>query len=90
MKAFIFISKEGYTFQPGSKSIEPDVDNLQILGFGRGENSEEAFQNFLNESKWVQKTSFEEAIALELRHTDYWKFSVGFCLKQTPEGVSNA
>ena len=45
MKAFIFVTHEGYTFQPNSEAIEPDIENLQVLGCALGRNEEQAFEN---------------------------------------------
>jgi hypothetical protein len=33
MKDFIFITFEGYTFQPNSNSDIPDIENMQVVGF---------------------------------------------------------
>ena len=45
MKDFIFITFEGYTFQPNSESDIPDIENMQVIGFSKGLNSKEAFEN---------------------------------------------
>ncbi len=47
-KHYIFLTLDGYTFQPDSKSVEPDIENLQVVGFAFGVNSKEAFQNLLS------------------------------------------
>ncbi len=73
MRSFIFLTYEGHTFQPDSESIEPDIDNLQVLGFGCGKNSEEAFQNFINENDWIRQTTFREIVGIELKEEDYHK-----------------
>ena len=57
MRSFIFITDEGYTFQPGSESAESDVDNLQVLGFVHGNDADDAFKNLLNENDWLLRTS---------------------------------
>lgn len=31
MKKYIFLTTEGYTYQPNSESIEPDCDNAQLI-----------------------------------------------------------
>lgn len=33
MKHFVSITTEGFTFQPDFESIEPDIENCQVLGF---------------------------------------------------------
>ena len=74
MKGFIFLTKEGHTFQPGSTAIEPDIDNLQVLGFGNGVDLEQAFKNFLIENKWLSRTTFQEVICIELRKANCDKY----------------
>ena len=51
IKKYIFLTVEGYTFQPGSKSVEPDIENLQVIGFSQGKDSKDAFQNLLKENR---------------------------------------
>ncbi len=55
---YVFMTDEGYTYQPMSESIEPDVENLQILGFGDGANASEAFDDLLREAPWLRETRF--------------------------------
>ncbi len=62
----MFVTDEGYTFQPGSTAIEPDVENLQVLGFGVGSNVHEAFRNFLATHHWVTETSFQSAMGFAI------------------------
>ncbi len=86
MTDFIFFTEEGYTFQPGSEAIEPDIENLQVLGFARGGGPEEAFRVMLRERPWLLDTTFEGTWCLALaegreamrwfslaRHKDRWR-----------------
>ena len=66
IKSYIFISAEGYTFQPESDFVEPEIENCQVLGFGIGENPQEAFDSFLNDNKFYLDLNFEEVICYEL------------------------
>ena len=50
MNKYIFLTTEGYTYQPNSKSIEPDCDNAQLIGIVEGINQEYAFKNLLDNS----------------------------------------
>lgn len=36
LKKYIFLTQEGYTYQPNTQSIEPDIENLQVTGFALG------------------------------------------------------
>jgi hypothetical protein len=66
MPSYTFLTSEGTTFQPDSESIEPDVENLQVLGFADGPTPDAAFQNLLKENPWLSDTSFTECFSLEL------------------------
>lgn len=68
MNEYIFISREGYTFQPDSTSSEPDIENSQVIGFASGYNSEEAFKNLLKENHFLLQTNFDKIISYELSH----------------------
>lgn len=73
MKAFIFVTSEGYTYQPSSESIEPDVENLQVLGFANGESAAGAFAQLLADNAWLTTTSFDKVACFELAHQDFEK-----------------
>ena len=47
MKSYIFITNEGFTFQPNSEDYEPDIENSQVIGFAKGNNQNDAFNNLL-------------------------------------------
>lgn len=72
IKYYIFLTIEGDTFQPKSKSIDPDIENLQVIGFAKGRNPKEAFQQLLKESSYLIDTSFDEIFSYELS-ADYEK-----------------
>lgn len=66
MRSFIFITNEGYTFQPGSEAVEP-VENCQVIGFADGASPEDAFKNLLKENEFLLMTSFNEVIGIEVK-----------------------
>ena len=70
MRYFIFITNEGYTYQPESNAVEPDVENCQVLGFCRGKEVNEAYKDFIAENPWLKETTFNEVIAYELKNED--------------------
>lgn len=70
MNTYIFITTEGATFQPKSQVSEPDIDNCQVLGYGDGNSSDEAFQNMLEKHNYLPRTTFDEVICLELKNED--------------------
>jgi len=73
MHSYIFITVEGYTFQPGSETIEPDIENCQVVGFAKGDNPQQAFQSLVKENSFLLGTTFDETICLELKHPDFFK-----------------
>jgi len=80
MKSYIFITTEGYTFQPNSESPEPDIENCQVVGFAKGLYEQQAFENLIKENTNLLGTTFDELICIELKHTDYGKYVQHFYL----------
>lgn len=66
MRYFLFITAEGYTFQPGSESPDPDIENSQVIGFAEGRNIEAAFNNLIRDNKCLLETAFDEVKGYEL------------------------
>jgi hypothetical protein len=80
MNSYIFITTEGYTYQPASESIEPDIENCQVVGFSEGHTPEEAFDNLICENEHLLGTTFNEVICHELRYRDFNKRAKNFHL----------
>ena len=76
MKDFIFITFEGYTFQPNSNSDIPDIENMQVIGFSKGLNSKEAFENLKIKSSYLKETNFNEIISMELKDKKFEYFNL--------------
>lgn len=83
MNSFIFITTEGYTFQTNSHALEPDIENMQVLGFANGENAASAFNQLVQENTWLRDTSFNEIQCLELANREFEKHKQYFHLKVT-------
>ncbi|NQV17010.1 MAG: hypothetical protein HQ534_00485 [Armatimonadetes bacterium] len=66
MNRFIFISNEGYTYQPNSNTDIPDIENSQVIGFSSGKDEVEALNNLLEENKYIKETSFDQIISYQL------------------------
>lgn len=88
MRSFIFVTHEGYTYQPDSESIEPDVENLQVLGFATGVDEEDAFKNLTAEEKWLLESNFDDVKCLELKQEDYERYARFFSLKDASSDSS--
>jgi hypothetical protein len=65
-RALIFLTFEGYTYQPGSESAMPDVENVQMLGIASGQHASAAFGRLAAENLWLRDTSFDEVYCYEL------------------------
>ncbi len=69
-KLFLFVTFDGVTFS-SPELDEPDVENIQVLGYGEGLDEGEAFRDFLAQNQWVLEKRFEEAISVEIKHRIY-------------------
>lgn len=67
IKSYIFLSVEGSTYQPNSESIEPDIENCQVIGFSEGINPQDAFIKLIKENKYLKETSFNEIFSIQLK-----------------------
>lgn len=63
---YLFLTDEGYTFQPNSYMNEPDIENLQVVGISSGETQEKAFVNLLTENPYLLRTSFNKVMCYKL------------------------
>jgi hypothetical protein len=88
MRSFIFVTHEGYTYQPDSESIEPDVENLQVLGFATGVDDDDAFKNLIREDEWLVQSAFDNVKCLELKHEDYEHHARFFSIKNALSDAS--
>jgi len=80
MKSYIFITTEGYTFQPESESLEPDIENCQVIGFAQGTNEQDAFENLIRQNDYLLEIAFDELICYELKTIEYNKNLTHFYL----------
>ncbi|MCY6482993.1 hypothetical protein OW763_01325 [Clostridium aestuarii] len=79
MENYIFLTDEGYTYQPNSECDVPDIENLQVIGIAYGENKKQAFYNLINESKYLLETSFDKIFCYKLTRNykdSYCEFSM--------------
>lgn len=63
---YIFLTFEGFTFQPDSDNMEPDIENLQVIGFSVGVNARDAFERLHHDNEYLFKTSFDEIFSIKL------------------------
>ena len=80
MNSYIFITEEGITYQPKDTSIEPNIENCQVIGFARGNDENEAFKRLVEENEFLLNTGFNKVICIELKNDDYYKYCKYFYL----------
>lgn len=79
MDNYIFLTDEGYTFEPNSESDVPDIENLQVIGISNGENEKEAFYNLMSQRKYLMSTTFDKIFCYKLSNNykdSYLEFSI--------------
>ena len=81
MNKYIFLTTEGYTYQPNSESIEPDCDNAQLIGIAEGKNQEEAFKDLLEKYDYLKISNFEEVYCYQL-NDDYKNTRKNFIIEK--------
>ena len=66
MNNYLFLTNEGYIYQPDSESIEPDCENAQLIGIISGNTQEDAFKNLINENEYLRQFNFNEIYCYKL------------------------
>ena len=59
----------------------PDIENMQVVGFSKGLNSKEAFENLKIKSSYLLETTFNEIISIELKDKKFEYFAAEQLLK---------
>lgn len=50
MDHYIFLTDEGYIFQPDSEGELREIENLQVIRSAQGADADEAYRNLLSEN----------------------------------------
>ena len=66
MNNYIFLTDEGYTFQPETGDEPMEIENLQVIGFAKGTDGNDAYRNLLAENPHLQETSFQRIFCYQL------------------------
>jgi len=74
MREYIFLTTEGTTFQPDSSSSEPDIENMQVIGFAGGDTVQDAVIRLVELNEYLANTNFDEIFAIQLadNHREYF------------------
>jgi hypothetical protein len=81
MDKYIFLTAEGSTYQPNSDSFEPDIENLQVIGFAQGDTVDNALKNLLELNEYLVNTNFDEIFAIQLVNDHRQYFSLRDTIK---------
>ena len=60
-KDFLFFSKDGFTYDKSHKI----TNNIQLFGSGKGENINEAFEDFKKNQSYLLSYNYENVIAIQ-------------------------
>ena len=66
MNNYIFLTDEGYTFQPETEAEPVEIENLQVIGTAKGTDANTAYRNLLAENPQLTETSFERIFCYQL------------------------
>jgi len=81
MNNYIFLTTEGFTFQPNSDAETPDIENLQVIGFANGANPDAAYRNLLISHAYLKDTAFNQIFCYKLDKY-YEKHRKDFCIHE--------
>lgn len=81
MKKYIFITMEGFTYQPIANIGDDaeEIENCQVIGFSEGKDPDEAFRNLILNNPYLKETSFDHIYCYQL-DTNYSKTRADFYL----------
>lgn len=79
MDHYIFLTTEGYTFQPNSDSETPELENLQVIGLASGADPDDAYRDLLLSHSYLKETNFNQIFCYRLDQ-HYEKHRRDFCI----------
>ena len=66
MDSYIFLTDEGYTFQPDAEAEPIVIDSLQTIGTTQGTDAMDAYRNLLVENPDLQEKKFEKIFCYQV------------------------
>jgi hypothetical protein len=66
MNTYIFLTDEGYTFQPDTEAEPVVIDSLQTIGTARGTDAMDAYRNLLAENPLLAERKFEKIFCYQV------------------------
>ena len=70
MNSYIFLTDEGYTFQPDTGDEPMEIENLQVIGTAQGEDANSAYRNLLAENAHLDPAAFQRIFCYQLDKDD--------------------
>ena len=66
MNSYIFLTDEGYTFQPETAEEPIEIESLQTIGIAKGTDAMDAYRNLLSENPHLQERKFEKIFCYQV------------------------
>jgi hypothetical protein len=66
MNSYIFLTDEGYTFQPETEDEPVVIDSLQTIGTARGTDAMDAYRNLLAETPQLAERKYEKVFCYQV------------------------
>ncbi len=66
MNSYIFLTDEGYTFQPDTEAEPVVIDSLQTIGTAHGPDAMTAYRNLLAENPQLAEKKFEKIFCYQV------------------------
>jgi hypothetical protein len=70
MNSYIFLTDEGYTFQPETGDEPMEIENLRVIGTAQGADANTAYRNLLAENPHLQPRTFQRIFCYQLEKDD--------------------
>lgn len=66
MNEYIFLTDEGYIFQPETEAEPIEIDSLQMIGTAMGTDAMNAYRNLLADNPHLQEKRFEKIFCYQV------------------------
>ena len=66
MNSYIFLTDEGYTFQPETADDPIVIDSLETIGTAKGKDAMDAYRNLLAENPKLAERRFEKIFCYQV------------------------
>lgn len=81
MNSYIFLTDEGYTFQPETGDEPMEIENLQVIGTAQGTDAAHAYRNLLADHPDLKPSGFRRIFCYQLENEETEGSRKGYHLK---------